>query len=57
MSQKSINMKPVYFPGSKPLLILLVMLNKRLMKMIFEPLIDIYIKFCSCLRKFLFDYE
>ena len=35
----------------------LIMLNKSSLKMIFETLIDIYIKFYSCLRKFRFDYE
>ena len=54
---KSINIKPAYFPDSKPLFCQLIMLNKSSLKMIFKPLVDIYIKFYSCLRKFRFDYE
>ena len=35
----------------------LVMLSKSSLRMIFETLIDIYIKLYSCFRKFRFDYE
>ena len=35
----------------------LKMLNKSLLKMNYETLTDIYIKFYSYLRKFRFDYE
>ena len=33
------------------------MLDKSSLKIIFETLIDIYMNFYSCLRKFGFDYE
>ena len=35
----------------------LITLNESSLKMIYETLIDIYIKFYSCLEDFWFDYD
>ena len=54
---KSINIKPVYFPDSKPLFILSV--NNVKQEFVENDFRDPawYMKFYSCLRKFGFDYE
>lgn len=55
---KSVRIKPVYFPDSKPLFILLVNNdNQKFIETDLEILTDIFVTFYSRLNKVRFDYE